>query len=287
MKTFIISCICGIISIGAWGQEKVHQTFKDTRVINSHSLETLRKGILDFRVSHRFGDVAGNAGGWPTFYGLENASDILIGFEYGITEQFMVGVSRSKGSGPLRSNVNGLLKYRLIQQEINGRNPFSVTFVSVASASTMQKSGSEGVLNFFAKTAHRFSYNLQMIIGSKISEKIALQVMGAWTYRNIVPSTDKNDLASVGFSAKFQLSKVFGLIVDTNFPISELRSSENGYYPPIGIGFEWETGGGHVFQINLTNATGIMETDYLPYTQSNWGDGEYRLGFTISRHFRI
>ena len=70
-------------------------------------------------------------------------------------------------------------------------------------------------------------------------------------------------------------------------PFSELRTTQEGFYNPIGVGFEWETGGGHVFQINFTNATGIMETDYLPYTQSNWGDGEYRLGFTISRGFKL
>jgi hypothetical protein len=49
---------------------------------------------------------------------------------------------------------------------------------------------------------------------------------------------------------------------------------------------EWDTGG-HVFQLNFTNATGIFETDYIPYTISNWGDGEFRMGFTISRWFNL
>jgi len=86
---------------------------------------------------------------------------------------------------------------------------------------------------------------------------------------------------------------VFGLIVDATFPFSDFRKNELGpdgtqrFTNPLGIGFEWETGGGHVFQINLTNSSGLIETDYIPYTTSSWGDGEYRLGFTISRLFKL
>jgi len=79
--------------------EPVYQTFKDTRVINAHSVETLKAGMLDFRIGHRFGDIAGAGGGWQTFWGLEEASDVLIGFEYGLSDKFMIGINRSKGSG--------------------------------------------------------------------------------------------------------------------------------------------------------------------------------------------
>lgn len=273
------------ILTGSWltldAQQKIHQTFKDTRVINTHSVETLRKGILDFRISHRFGDVAGPAGGWPTFYGLENATDILTGLEYGVTDNVMVGISRTKGSGPLRQNINGLFKYRVMKQDVGGTNPFSAAFVGVASYSTMQSS------NLIERPVHRLSYNLQVLIASRLSERIAIQLGAAWTYRNNVFSNDVNDLPSISGVFKYQFSKVFGLIVDANVPISDLRTDSDEFYYPIGVGFEWETGGGHVFQINLTNATGIMETDYIPYTRTNWADGEYRIGFTISRQFKI
>ncbi|MBT8234134.1 MAG: hypothetical protein HKO66_02545 [Saprospiraceae bacterium] len=282
MKNLFYIAIVFCISFHLNGQDKVHQTFKDTRVINTHSVETLRKGILDFRISHRFGDAAGAAGGWPTFYGLESASDVLIGLEYGLSDNFMVGISRTKGAGPLRQNINGLFKYRVMRQDDGGgTNPFSVAFVGNISYSTMQFS------NLIQKKVHRFSYNLQALFGSRLSENIAMQVGAAWTYRNNVFSDDTNDLPSVSAVFKYQFSKVFALILDANFPFSEIRNVQNGYYNPIGVGFEWETGGGHVFQINLTNARGLIETDYIPYTRSNWGDGEYRIGFTISRGFKL
>ena len=88
------------------------------------------------------------------------------------------------------------------------------------------------------------------------------------------------------------MSKSLALIFDLTIPFSELRNQEDAdgnreFYYPLGFGLEWETGGGHVFQINLTNASGIVETDYIPYTNSNWLDGEYRFGFTISRQFKL
>jgi len=287
MKRLTTSILLILMAVAVWGQETVFQTFKDTRVINSHSVETLKAGRMDIRISHRFGDIAGTAGGWQTFYGLENASDIMIGAEYGFTDNLMMGINRTKGAGPLKQNVHGFLKFRLITQEYEGSQPFSLAFLALGSGSTMPKSEIEGVLNFFEKSAHRFSYHLQVIMARQFSERFSFQISGGWTYRNIVPSDDQNDLVSVGAATRFQLTKSIGIIVDANFPISELRTTENGYYPALGVGFEWETGGGHVFQLNVTNATGIAETDFIPYTQTNWADGQYRLGFTISRLFTL
>ena len=55
---------------------------------------------------------------------------------------------------------------------------------------------------------------------------------------------------------------------------------------PVGFGLEFDTGG-HVFQLNLTNAKGLSAADYIPYTNTKWSDGEFRLGFTISRLFNL
>lgn len=281
-------------------RKPVFQTFKDTRVINAHSVETLKAGMLDFRIGHRFGDIAGPEGGWETFWGLEEAADVLIGFEYGITDRLMIGISRTNGGlSELntvtlpKANINGLVKYRLATQD-NVGTPFSIAVLGHMTASTGKKSSSPSDLNFFAKTEHRFSYHGEFMVGKKFNPYLSLQLSGAWTYRNIIPNADntngvadQNDLVSAGITARIQMSKATAIILDGRYIFSDLRTSDNGYYPPLGIGLEWETGGGHVFQINLTNATGLVETDYIPYTRSNWADGGFRLGFTIGRQFRL
>ncbi len=268
---------------------KVQQTFKDTRVINAHSVETLKKGILDFRIGHRFGDVSG---GWRTLWGLENAADVIFEFDYGVTDNLMVGVMRAKGGGPLTQNVSSFFKYKLITQAY-GKSPVSVALVGLGSYSTMATNPRPGTLTSFDNTAHRLSYNVQLLLASKVSERLAFQFSVGSIYRNLVETDDTNNLLNLGIVLKYSFSKSFGLIVDTTIPFSEFRSNavdqqgEKIYYNPFGIGMEWETGGGHVFQVNLTNATGIVETVYIPYTQSSWSGGGYRLGFTISRQFRL
>lgn len=287
MRSLYLVIAAFLFATNMQAQETVFQTFKDTRVINSHSVETIKAGRMDFRIAHRFGDVSGSAGGWSTFYGLENASDVLIGFEFGLSDNLMFGINRTKGSGPLKQNINTFFKYRLITQEIGGNQPISLAFMAMSSASTMPKSSIEGVLNFFEKTAHRFSYHMEIIMAKKFSNRFSIQANGAWTYRNIVPANDQNDLVSLGGAIRLQMTKSMGILIDARFPLSGLRTTENGYYPATGLALEWETGGGHVFQLNFTNSRGLAETDFIPYTTSNWFDGEYRLGFTISRLFTL
>ncbi|MEM8907947.1 MAG: DUF5777 family beta-barrel protein [Bacteroidota bacterium] len=286
MKRLLFIFLVTLLWLPGQAQEFVHQTFKDTRVINSPSIETLQKRKLDFRISHRFGDLAGDNGGWSTFYGLENAADVLIGLEYGVTDQLTLGFSRSKGAGPLKQLLNGSAKYRILRQRKTEGAPLSITVFAMTSMSTAEKIDDPEVLNSFPKTAHRFANHISLIFARKFSNRFSLQVIPAYTHRNLVPSEDKNGLFSLGFATRIQLSKVFGVILDGTIPFSDLRNSDNGFYPPLGIGLEVETGG-HVFQINLTNATGLVENDYIPNTRANWGDGEFRLGFTISRLFNL
>ncbi len=38
-------------------REYVSYTFKSTRILTGHSIEMVKKNAIDFRVSHRFGDL--------------------------------------------------------------------------------------------------------------------------------------------------------------------------------------------------------------------------------------
>ncbi len=287
MNKVILFCLLLFIGNNLTAQDKVFETFKDTRVINTHSVEVLKKRNLDFRIGHRFGDLLGDNGGWPTFYGLETAQDILFGLEYGISDQLTVGLSRTKGGGPLKQLINGTVKYRILQQS-TGENamPISLTVLGVGTVSTMKKSEDETLINFFEKSVHRTVYGGQLLIARKFSNRFSLQLVPSYIHRNIVPFGDTNGLFSLGVATRIQMTKVFGLIIDATLPISGTRPEGIDYYAPIGLGLEIDTGG-HVFQINFTNATGISEADYIPYTTANWGDNEFRLGFTISRIFNL
>ena len=267
-------------------QVRIYRTFKDTRVINSPSVEITPRKKLDVRIAHRFGDIAGDQGGWETLYGLENAEDVLIGLEAGLSDNLAVGVFRTKGAGQLRQLVNTTVKYRLAHQTSDDAMPVSIVLYGLGSLSTMPSSEDPESLANFGKFIHRIAYHGQLIVARKFSDRFSLQLSGGYLHRNQVVASDENGLAHIGGAFRLQVTKIFGLIVDVAAPISDLRTTDNGFYTPVGIGIEIETGG-HVFQVNLTNATGIMESDYLANTVTNWGDGEFRLGFTVSRLFNL
>jgi len=272
----------------------VYETFLGTRLIHTHTNETVDKGKLDILITHRFGDMAGELGGFNNFFGFDNLADVRIAFEYGVSERLTLGVGRSKGfSGPLKL-VDGLAKFRLLRQTVDNKMPFSVTLYGNAVVSHMKATEDPALATSFGKFAHRMSYDLQAIISKKFSDRFSLQVMPNFLHRNFVAAGDENNNFSIGVAGRIALGKHTALIFDYYQFFSAYRDNINNqegenilkYYNPLGIGLEIKTGG-HVFLLNFSNSPGIVENQYLPYTTKNWGDGQFRLGFNISRPIQL
>ncbi|WP_245553833.1 DUF5777 family beta-barrel protein [Cytophaga aurantiaca] len=250
-------------------------SFKATRIVNAHSIETVRKGILDFRITHHFGDVGGNYGGVHTLYGFDNASDIRFGFEYGITDRLTAGFGRSK----VAENLDFFLKYRLLRQTLDNSMPVSVT-VFADLAITPQENAA-----VYSEFANRMSYVTELLIARKFTKSLTLQLMPLYLHRNYVANpNDHNDLFSLGLGGRMKLTKRFSIIGDVYYSFSDYLTPSNSFYLPIGVGVEIETGG-HVFQMFFTNNAAIIENSYIAGTRSSWGKGEFKIGFTISRDF--
>lgn len=268
---------------------KVYNTFKDTRVINTNSVETIKKRVMDIRISHRFGDFISDwklENAWQSFIGLESAADVSIGVDYGITDDLTVGLFRTKGYGPLKQLLNGLVKYRILHQTIDNKMPLSLTAAAIGTMSTMKASASDQSISYLPKFAHRFVYSLQLHVARKFGDVFSLQLSPMLTWRNYVPRGEPNAIVSMNLCSRIQVSKVIGIIIDASIPFSSMHLNPEPYQIPIGIGIEFETGG-HVFQFNLSNSAGIMATDYIPNTTGAWYKGQFRIGFTISRSFRL
>lgn len=282
------SLLDSLLEIKKPQREYIDYTFKTTRVINAHSTETVRKGALDFRVSHRFGNIADSSFG-HSFFGLASATDVLIAFEYGITDRLQVGIGRAQGAGPLKELYNGNLKYKLFKQTKDNSIPISLTLYGNITLSSMRKSADSTSLAYFQNFAHRTSYFSQIIVARKFNEWFSLELFVNYIHRNLVRPYDNNDLFTVGYAMRVKFNKRFGMIFDGYIPISGWRLNNNQldmYSIPIGAGFEWETGG-HVFHLNFTNSAGLLENDFIPYSNQSWSKGEVRFGFTISRVFQI
>ncbi len=264
--------------------EKVIATFKSTYLINGQTNETVKKGTLDFRITHRFGDVAGTGGGVHNFYGFDNASNIRFSFDYGITDKLQLGIGRCK----LNENVDGSIKYKIWEQRDKGL-PFSV--VGYAGMVITPK---KDLNNEFAVFANRLSYSYQLVLASKVNWRFSYALLPTFVHRNMIHSAtnsynntnETNDLFSLGGIARFKITHSFSVIAEYFYTFSPFRinNTTSPYYMPLGVGIEIETGG-HVFQINLTNCSGIVYQDFIPKSTDNWLKGQYKIGFTISRPF--
>lgn len=282
MKQLLV-LFCFALTFNAQSQN-VEETFSGTRVINAHSVETLKSRILEFRIEHRFGDIAGAQGGVQSFFGFDEAADIRFAFEYGITDKVMIGLGRSKGAGPYKALIDGFTKYRFMTQEKDG-NPLSLAVMGSATVTYKKASDDLTQVSSYPKFSNRFAYSAQLIAARKFGEHLSIQIMPTYVHRNLVALDDENGLFSVGGALNYKFNKKYGIIVEyfQNFNPSGLRLN---YKNSLGVAFDWTTNG-HNFKMNFTNARGFGETQFIPYTTSDWLKGEFRFGFSISRKFKL
>ena len=247
----------------------VTATFKSTRVVNGHSVETMKKNHLDFRISHRFGAV--NSGAYQ-FFGLDQAT-MRLGFEYGLTDKFMVGVGRSTS----QKVYDFFGKYKLIQQSTGARNiPVSVTLFGGTGIATVNKE-----LEFQDK----IYYTAQALIARKFGEKFSMQLSPTWLYRNHPEVTgDEKLLLAVGIGGRYKLSKRVSLNGEYFYTAREKNTLTAPYHDSMSFGVDIETGG-HVFQLHFTNSLGMIEKQFIGETNGTWGKGDIHYGFNLSRTF--
>lgn len=272
--------------------EPVIATFKSTRIIQGHSTEMLKKNELDFRVAHRFGDLGGQFGGPKTFFGMDNSTDIRIAFEYGITDNLMVGAGRTKGAGNLTQLYEVLGKYRVLQQTTDDHVPVSLSLFGNAVVSGMSSALTLPEASYFGKFTDRLMYTGQVIVARKMNQQVSLSLLPTLIHRNRVVHMDENTLFALGGGGRFKFSKRMGLLVEYFYPFRSQASKDyfaaqgRKFYNPLAVGLEIETGG-HVFHINFTNSTAILESQFIPETTSTWLHGQFRWGFNISRRFSL
>lgn len=255
-------------------KELIKYAFKSPRVINSHSMEFLNPGTMDFRILHRFGQLDH---GYKNFFGLDQAS-MRMGFDFGLAKSLMIGLGRST----FKKEVDGFIKFAPIRQA-KGYHAFPITIAAVAGATMVTGPYTDtSIQNFFSS---RLAYYFQVIIGRKFSDAFTLQVSPTLVHNNIVPiSTQPNDVLALGIAGRLKLTRRMAITWDYNYLFNGLTEGVN--YHPLSIGLDIETGG-HVFQLHFSNSTGMNERAFITETTNNWRKGQARFGFNLSRVFQI
>ena len=293
-RLFILTAL--LISLQLLAQDdkekKPVQIFSSEKAINANTPETVGKGKMAFKVSHNFGDIAGDNGGIKQFFGLDNSTDIRIAFQVGLGKRFDVIAARAKGAGQQQQLWEMGLKYKLLEQlENDPSHPLSVALFANAVIASNKANPFSNQDNSYKDFSDRVSNVLQLIIARKIG-KVSLQLNPTLVTRGYTISYDQKTMFALGGAIKVPLvQNRLNLLVDYFHPFRKesvedsFKVNDNiRFYDPLGVGFEILTSG-HVFRLNFVNNTEILENRFIPRTISSWGKGQFRWSFTISRNF--
>ena len=241
-------------------------TFKSTRVINGHSVETRSDGSLEFIIGHRFGTLNS---GYNELWGLD-FSRVRLGLEYGVTDNLTFGIGRSSFNKTL--DVFG--KFRMLRQSKS--SPITATLFSSFARNLDRNSDQDGL--------ERNAYTGQLLIARKFNSKFSLQVAPTFMQRNRVATVDDdNFLIAVGIGGRYKLSNRVALVSEY-YP--QLSDYSDGFFNAVAFGVDIETGG-HVFQLHFTNAIQMNERGFIGETTEDFWDGGIHYGFNIVRVFEL
>ena len=268
------------------GKEFVNPAFKTSRIINLQTAEVLKKKLLDVKISHRFSAIGVSSNGTSSYHnlwGFDESSDIRISFDYGLTNNWNIGFARSKYFENWELNS----KYKFLSQRRDNSTPITASFFGVATYSSKQNP----VYTFDSPSVNQelkrhFSFACQLILSRKMSDRLSIEVSPIYIHRNFVNQYDNNEAFALGAGGRFRITKRMSVIADYVLNLGDYRKvgNANGYFNPLGLGLEFETGG-HVFSLMFTNAPSITETVFITDTRDTWTKGGMRFCFTISRVF--
>ena len=251
----------------------VDATFKSTRLINGHTVETPGEGTLVFLFSHNFGPV--NSGP-STLFGFDNAK-VRIALEYGISDRLEVGFGRSS----LEQTLDGFLKYRALRQS-TGLHAMPVSVTLLGSAAITTRGYADGVNHTLGL---RTTYTYQALIARKFSPKFSYQLMPTLIHRNLVMREgENNDVYALGGGWRYKLTKRFSINAEYYYLLSQFTADKQAN--STGLGVDIETGG-HIFQLHVSNSPGMVEKQFIAETEKTFLSGNLYYGFIVSRNFTV
>ncbi len=251
--------------------ELVTATFKGSRIINGHSVITRKKGDLEFLIAHRFGRL--NSGAYE-FFGIDNAN-VRFAFERGITDRLTLGLGRNS----FEKTYDAFYKLAVLRQQTGKKYmPVSLTFFSSIAWKTLRDPETQKMPKF----TRTLAYTHQVLIAQKVNQKFSWQIMPTIIHFNYVEDFRNNLMPALGFGARYKVSK--RVSINGEYYLRSVSDEPDEFNNTIAFGVDIETGG-HVFQLQFTNARSMIEKGFIRETNGDFFDGDIHFGFNLTRVF--
>jgi len=263
----------------------VKETFNSSLLIDQQTNMGPVKGRLEFIIHHRFGTMDK---GFTDLAGIYAASNIRLGFNYGITERLSVGI----GTERYNKYQDLWAKYLILRQKRTGM-PVSLSFLTLVGVDARNK-------DVFGKNysfTNRISYFNQLILARKFSNRFSFQVAPSFIHFNAVDSTQWNDYIGVSAGGRMRIMGEMSVIAtyDQAFSImpnlsaaSREARKEDLIAPKPSFGLGLEIGSPtHCFMVFASNSYNIVQQKHFAYNQYGILDGAkgIRLGFNLTVRF--
>lgn len=267
--TLIILSFSGISAQEVEPVEPIKNVFQGTRFINLQSANVVGKNELQMFIQHRFGDISG---GFYDFFGLDLGASMRLGFEYGLTKNFTVGIGRS---GYLKT-FDSFLKYRIFAQ--SGDFPLTLTATASGSVPTARDVFPDEYDNF----GNKASGNVQLHV-AKTFKHFAFQVSPGYIGTGyILEENDSYSFFTLGFGGSAKLSKKISFNVEYLYRFED----KIDYVNPLSASVDIKAGG-HLFQLIVTNTQQMYDQAIITNPTGDWAEGSLYLGFNLIRTFNF
>ncbi|MFO7756269.1 MAG: DUF5777 family beta-barrel protein [Bacteroidales bacterium] len=288
MKKIFSLLLIAFIAIPLFSQDEeedypVMFTFEAGILADNQTIMTPYKGMLEFQIHHRFGEVTN---GHQSLFGIYSPSNIRLGLNYGVTDRIMVGVGATKDLNLWE--LQG--KYAILQQTESGSMPVSLAYYGNMAVEARADDNFGPPENF--RTIHKLSYFHQLIVARKFSEAISLQLAPTFIYLNAVETGYNNANFGLHAGGKFTFVPSHAIIFEYDYLFTPPDTDPDGdgtdnferTLPQIVLGWEKSTPT-HAFQLFFANYKAIVGQRNFVYNKNDFWEGEFLVGMNITVRF--
>ncbi len=244
--------------------------FESALIIDNNTDVTFVKGTLEVVMQHRFGTLDG---GTNDLLGIWAPANIRLAVMYSFTDNITLGAGTTKEGRQQDFNA----KVALLRQTRSNSIPFNLTYYGNMAIDARTKDN-------FRNVQDRYSYFNQLIISRRINSNLSLQIAPSVAHYNLVEPGMDNDLFAWSAGGRYKISPQTAVLFDVTRAINKFE--KNHPNAGVSLGMEFATSA-HAFQIYFTNYKGILNQRSQFTNDNYWKDGDFLLGFTITRRYNF
>jgi hypothetical protein len=244
--------------------------FEGASLIENPTNVLFDKNTLEVQMQHRFG-LLNETNTLAGIYG--DGANIRIALSWAFHERLTLGYGTTKNS----RLQDFFWKAALLRQTRSNSMPVSVTYYGNFTIDARPE-------KTFNMIQDRYSFFNQIIIAKKFSPNVSLQIAPSISHFNAVAPGMENDMFAIAVGGRVKISPNTAIIADYSQPLTKFNVGNP--HPGISIGAEFATSA-HAFQIFLTNYSGIVPQQNYMKNQNDFFNGEFLIGFNITRNYNF